>query len=239
MSDVLAIIQARASSTRLPKKVLRDLHGAPMIMRIIERTKRSRLVSDIVVATSTSDSDNELVSMLRREGIEVRRGPLNDVLTRFISVVDEFTPRNVVRLTGDNPLVDPSIIDMVVEAHTRSGADYTSTSLRRTFPYGLDVECVTASSLGRLSELAQNPDDREHVTIGFHRRSEQFSLFSVEHPTDWSDHRWSVDYLDDFNFVQAVYDELYDADPAFSWLDVLKLVQRRPDIRRMMRDAPQ
>ncbi len=233
----LAIIQARCSSTRMPGKVLAPLAGEPLIVRLVERARRSTELDDVVVATSHDPSDDPLVALLEQRGILVRRGSLDDVLARYLQVVDEFDPDTVVRLTGDNPLVDPAVIDDVLRVHAESGADYASNSLVRSYPYGLDVEAVRADALRRVAALV-TPEEREHVTIGIYSRPELFSLEPVIQPDDHAELRWTVDYPEDFAFVERVYDELFPIDPAFGQADVLALLARHPELRRLRSDVP-
>jgi spore coat polysaccharide biosynthesis protein SpsF len=234
----LAIIQARCSSTRMPGKVLAPLSGEPMILRLVERVRRSAELDEVVVATSGDPSDDPLVDLLEERGVLVRRGPLEDVLGRYLQVIDEFDPETVVRLTGDNPLVDPAVIDDVLRAHAASGADYTSNSLIRSYPYGLDVEAVRADALRRVAELVTDPEEREHVTIGIYRRPDAFTLEPVVQPEDHAQLRWTVDYPEDFAFVERVYAELFPIDPAFAQADVLALLDRHPELRRLRSDVP-
>jgi spore coat polysaccharide biosynthesis protein SpsF len=239
MSTVnLAILQARTTSTRLPGKVLKPLLGVPMILRQLERVRRSERLDDIVLATSVDPSDDQLAQAVMDEGYQVRRGPLDDVLARFLAIVDELRPEVVVRLTGDNPLVDPGVIDTVLGAHLAWGSDYTSNSQERTYPYGLDVECVRAAALQELEKFSLTPAEREHVTLGVYSRPTSFSVSSVTQASDQSELRWSVDYPEDFNFVEAVYSELYEQKPTFDKSDILALLDSRPDLRRTVHDVP-
>jgi spore coat polysaccharide biosynthesis protein SpsF len=234
---IVGVLQARMSSTRLPGKVLAPLAGEPMILRIIERIRRSRELDHLIVVTSVDPSDDPLVRVLENAGVTVRRGSLTDVFSRFLAVADEFDPEVVVRLTGDNPLVDPEVIDRVVREHLDSGADYTSNSLTRTFPRGLDVEAVNPDALRSLATRDLQPDEREHVTIGVYRRPEEFRLHQVTQQPDRSELRWTVDYPEDFAFAEAVYDRLYATTPAFGQADVLALLEREPALRRTDADA--
>jgi len=208
-----------------------------MILRIVERIARSRELDDLVVATSTDLSDDALADVLSGAGVTVRRGSLSDVLSRFLAVVDEFEPSVVVRLTGDNPLVDPDVIDLVVREHVESGADYSSNSLTRTFPRGLDAEAVSPGALRSLGGRALSDDERQHVTIGVYRRPEEFRLHAVTQPADHSELRWTVDYPEDFAFVEAVYNRLFAGSPAFGQSEVLALLDREPGLRRTEADV--
>lgn len=234
---ILAVLQARMSSTRLPGKVLEPILGMPLILRAIERIQRAGTLDGLVLATSTDPSDDPLAEVAQSAGITVRRGSLNDVLQRFVDVADEFSPEAVVRLTGDNALTDPAIIDRVVEEHVASGADYTSNTVQRTFPRGLDAEVVSASALRAVAALGIAPEEREHVTIGVYRRPERFSLRAVTQRPDRSELRWTVDYPEDLAFARAVYGELHASNPSFGQDDVLDLLARRPELRRTEADV--
>ncbi len=229
---ILAILQARATSSRLPGKVLKDLCGAPMILRQIERVRRARRIDRLVVATSAEASDDELARVVGEAGVEVYRGPLDDVLARFVGALDAFGPAtHVARLTGDCPLTDPELIDAVIERVVGSGADYGSnTPLRRTYPRGLDAEAMTAEALRAAAARASSPEEHEHVTWALHRRGDLYRQAFVSQAADEGEVRWTVDTLGDFAFVAAVYEALYPGNPAFSSDDVRRLVHARPDL---------
>lgn len=235
---ILAVLQVRTSSSRLPGKALRPLLGTPLVLRVTERIGRARLLDQLVVATSVDPSDDELAAVLERAGLLVRRGSLTDVLDRFLHVIEEFDPETVVRLTADNPFVDPEVIDLVIDAHREGAADYTSNSLTRTFPRGLDVEVVRATSLRQLGGMNPSEEEREHVTMGVYRRPESFSIEQVVQATDQSELRWTVDYPKDFAFAEAVYRELYPQNPSFGRDDVIRLLEGAPDLRYTEADAP-
>lgn len=233
---ILAILQARSSSSRLPCKVLKDLHGKPMILRQIERINKSRLIDQLVVATSIDPSDDELVRILSERGVVVRRGPLNDVLERFVDVSNEFQPETIVRLTADCPLTDSKIIDQVIASHLQNGCDYTSNVINPTFPDGLDVECITAEALKRLWALQLSALEREHVTLGIYSRAQDYSLFSVTQEPDLSDYRWTVDVQGDLDFVRKVYFYLHSDGEYFGQNEILELLNNHPEISRTNQD---
>lgn len=226
---VLAILQARVSSTRLPGKVLKPLLGKPMLIRQIERIKRCRLIDKLVVATSVDSSDDALADVLSQAGIACFRGSLDDVLERFYQAAKPYQPEHVVRLTGDCPLADSILIDEAINAHLVSGADYTSTALNPTYPDGLDVEVIRFAALERAWREGSLPSEREHVTPYIYRHPELFHLMSVEQAENMSTLRWTVDEPADFAFVERVYSELYPVNPVFVMDDVLALLKRRPE----------
>ena len=232
---ILAILQARMSSSRLPGKVLLPLAGAPMILRQIERVSRSRRIDRLVVATSDRPDDDALAQTLTDAGVAVFRGSLDDVLARFVGALDAFGPADyVVRLTADCPLADPTVIDATIETVIATGADYGSnTPPHRTYPKGVDIEAMTASALRAAAARATSPEEREHVTWALHRNPDLYRQAFLSQDADEGAVRWTVDYPHDYDFVRAVYDALYKANPAFTSDDVRALVRSRPDLVRL------
>jgi spore coat polysaccharide biosynthesis protein SpsF len=227
---ILAIVQARCSSTRLPGKVLAPVSGRAMILRQIERLQRSEMIDRLVVATSTDQSDDVLVNLLEAQNIIVSRGSLNDVADRFHDVVKKLDPTAIVRLTADCPLADPEVIDKVIREHVETGAEYTSNTLERTYPQGLDTECIAAAAFDRLMRLPLTASEREHVTLGIYNRPETFTLHSVTQVVDRSIMRWTVDRPDDLAFVRTVYERLYERKPAFNQEDIVELIEQNPGL---------
>lgn len=228
---VLAILQARVSSTRLPNKVLAPLLGQPMLARQIERLRRASTLDKLMVATSDDVSDAPLAAMCAEIGVPCYRGSLNDVLARFHGACTAHGPvDHVVRLTGDCPLADPAVIDRVVRHHLDSGADYTTNAIQPTWPDGLDVEIMRAAVLQRAFDEARLPSEREHVTPYIHKHPEWFRVEHVKGAQDLSSLRWTVDEPADLAFVTEVYAELYPNNPAFDTAAVLALLERRPEL---------
>ena len=223
------------SSHRLPGKVLRVLAGAPMILRQIERVRRARRIDSMIVATSDDRSDDVLADVLAGAGVDLFRGPLDDVLGRYVGALDSFGPADhVVRLTGDCPLADPDVIDAVIARHLESGADYTANTWgKRTFPKGLDVDVVTTAALREADAETVDPYDREHVLPFVYGRPARYRLQGLTQPAEEGDVRWTVDLPDDYTFVSAVYDGLYPGDPAFSSQDVRQFVLGRVDLAHL------
>ena len=218
---ILAILQARMSSSRLPGKVLAPVLGEPMIGRQIERVGRARSIDRLVVATSDDPSDDPLAAYVERLGAPVFRGSLQDVLGRFTAAADAFGPaEHIVRLTADCPLTDPTVIDACVALHLETGADYTTNGQQRTYPVGLDVEALPAAALATADREASDPYDREHVTAFLYRRPERFKLAHLRQAVDRSALRWTVDHPADLEFVRRVYEALYPTKPDFTSADV-------------------
>jgi spore coat polysaccharide biosynthesis protein SpsF len=230
---ILAVIQARMSSTRLPGKVLLPLAGQPMIVRQIERVSRARRIDRLVVATSTDPSDDPLVTVARGEGVEVHRGPLDDVLARFVGALTAWPAEHVVRLTGDCPLSDPELIDATIALHLERGGDYASnTPEAAAHPKGLDVEVMTAQTLRDAAQRATTADEREHVTWGIWTRPDLYRCAWLRNEVDEGEVRWTVDRSDDYEFAAALYRDLYPRKPAFTSADIRAWVMERPGMLR-------
>jgi spore coat polysaccharide biosynthesis protein SpsF len=228
---ILAILQARMTSTRLPGKVMRPLLGEPMIGRQIERIARARRIVRLVVATSNEASDHALAVYCARIGVAVHRGTLVDSLTRYVGALAAFGPvDHVVRLTADCPLTDWTVIDDCIALHVQGGFEFTSNAMQRSFPKGLDVEVMTASVLDRLSALSASDFEREHVTQYAYDHPETFRCGHLLQAADESERRWTVDTPADFAMVEAVYGALYPANPAFTSDDIRTFLARRPDV---------
>jgi len=227
---ILAILQARMTSSRLPGKVLLPLQGQPMVLRQIERVRRADRIDRLVVATSLEASDAPLVAVLAAAGVEVFRGPLDDVLARFVGALDAHPADHVVRLTADCPLADPHLIDATIALHLESGADYTQNRLEaKGYPKGLDVEVITAAALRRAAASAATPEEHEHVTWGVWNHPDRYRIARLEPPVDEGLVRWTVDRPDDLEFVRAVYAALYPAAPAFTSNDIRAFVRSHPE----------
>jgi spore coat polysaccharide biosynthesis protein SpsF len=234
--SILGILQARTSSSRLPGKVLMPLLGEPMILRQIERLRRARRIDALTLATSTDPSDDELARVVSSAGVAVHRGSLDDVLARFIGAATPFSPRWIVRLTGDCPLADPELIDRLIEETQDADADYGSTALNPTFPDGLDAEIVRFDALERIATEARTTAEREHVTLAIHRDPARFRLHGTSGTPDLSGLRWTVDEPRDFAFVEAVYGALHPSKPDFGTSDILRLLRQRPELARLNGD---
>jgi len=232
----LGILQARMTSSRLPGKVLEPIEGMPMIGRQIERLRRSDLLDGLVVATSVDPSDDRLVAYVESLGIPVVRGSLDDVLGRFIGVLDEFSPEVVVRLTADCPLVSSSVVDRVISAFGPD-VDYVSNTLEPTWPDGVDVEVVRASALRWVAEHSDDPHEHEHVTLGVYRRPDRFRCANVAGDVDLSSLRWTVDNAEDLAFVRSIYAKLLPVNDHFDVHDVLELLESQPSLSRKSADS--
>jgi spore coat polysaccharide biosynthesis protein SpsF (cytidylyltransferase family) len=227
MGKVVAIIQARIGSTRLPGKIGMMLAGRPMLAQEIMRVKEATTLDAAVIATTDKLEDNAVIELAKECGVHVFRGSENDVLDRFYKSAKDARADTVVRLTGDCPLMDSNVIDEVVE-HFRSGeADYTITP--DNYPEGLDVEVFTFVALERAWKNAKLHSEREHVTPYIRNHPELFTCDQwTSGKDDYSHMHWSVDTPADFDFVTKIYEQLYPTNSSFTKDDVLALLARQP-----------
>lgn len=225
---VLAILQARVSSTRLPGKVLKPVLGKPMLLMQIERVQRSKLIDQLLIATSNHISDDQIEALCRENQVLFYRGSLNDVLDRFFQTAKLYNPSYIVRLTGDCPLADPLIIDRVIDFHLKGNLDYTSNVVDRTFPAGLDVEIFRFSCLKQAWEEAELPSEREHVTPFIYKHPERFKIGSFINKKDLSGFRWTVDEEPDFQLITKIYEALYPINSNFDTEDILAFLAQNP-----------
>ncbi|MEW6664745.1 MAG: glycosyltransferase family protein [Thermodesulfobacteriota bacterium] len=228
----VAVVQARMSSTRLPGKVMLEVLGKPMILLMLERVARCKRLDDLWLATSEEAADDPLAEAVQKAGYRVFRGSLNDVLSRFWHIARREKADGVVRLTGDCPLHDPSVIDAVVEHFLRNqpGHDYVSNCLPPTYPDGLDTEVFTLEALDEAFRRAESSFDREHVTPYISRRAASAGRTSNFHGlSDFSHLRWTLDQSEDYELIRRVYQDLYPDKADFGWLDVLAWQTRDPE----------
>jgi spore coat polysaccharide biosynthesis protein SpsF len=209
-----------------------------MLARVVERTRRARLVDDVVVATTNLVADDAIAALGATEGWRVERGSEVDLLDRYISAARSCQAATIVRITSDCPLIDPDVIDETIAAYHRSSADYASNTLEpRMHPRGLDVEVVARTALEVAWREDANMAWREHATPYLYRHPERFSLTRVAIETDHSVHRWCVDTAEDLELVTRIYEAIGRDD--FGWREVLNLLERHPDWIEINRGAVQ
>jgi len=244
-----AIIQARMSSTRLPGKVLLDLAGQPMLARVVERTQRARTIDRVIVATTVEPEDGPIFELCIDRGWAVSRGSRDDVLDRYYQAALSDGADPIVRITSDCPLIDPGVIDRVVErlrgtesSQSASVAiDYASNiNPRRTYPRGLDVEAFPFAALSTAWREDHEPTGREHVTPFLYRHPERFRVALVESDRpEAASHRWSVDTPEDYELLRRIYGQF--GDDNFTWEEVVALLAAHPqwvDLNRHIEQKP-
>ena len=227
---ILAIVQARSSSSRLPGKVLNPILGKAMILHEIARLRKSQFIDQTILATSQDESDDQLAKLCQQNGVRVFRGSLDDVLDRYYQCASTLRPEYVVRITGDCPLLDWHIVDKVVQKHMEEKNDYTSNTLQVTYPDGLDVEVMRYKALEKAWREAMLPSEREHVTQYLIKHPELFKQGNLQHSCDLSALRWTVDEPADFVFVKNIYEKLYPKNTDFTMQDILALLENQPEM---------
>ena len=204
-----------------------------MIVHQLERIQRATRTGPITIVTSTDVTDDRLAGHLLRNGFDVYRGSLNDVLDRYYQCARSRGAETIVRLTADCPLLDPEIVDLVITRFYENSVDYASNTLKRTYPDGLDVEVFTMDVLETAWREARTNYEREHVTPFIYSDPDAVSVLAVTGDKDLSHLSWTVDEMIDFRFVERIYEALYSQDPCFSMQDILDLIEARPELCRL------
>ena len=225
---VVAIVQARMGSSRLPNKVMKPIGGIPMIAVLLARLARAVEVNEIVVATSIDPRNQPLAELVRNLGYQCSIGSENDVLDRYWHAAKASNANVVVRITGDCPLVDPELIDEAIRTFKALRVDYFSNTSPPTYPDGLDIEVFTMASLEKAAKEACKPFDREHVTP-YLRESGQFKQDGMRYVEDFSRLRWTVDEMNDFEVITNIF-EHFSPQIHFNWHQVLQLQKKQPEL---------
>ena len=240
MTGVSAILQARMSSTRFPGKALYPLAGVPLTEHIINRIKAVTDFDHIVLAVPDAPTEIPLIEMAQRLNIAIARGPEEDVLERFLIAADQVKARHIVRICGDNPLIDRQLMRSLIHTHLRENTDYTVTS--DSIPLGTGTEVVKVNALKSISETTAEPKHREHVTTWFHDNPTLMSRSHVPAPTYLRNksHRLTVDTRNDLTLMEKIFNEFYSlASPLLDLEKVIQFLDTRPDIFQINADTPQ
>ena len=228
---VVAVVQARLGSIRLPEKVLRPIANKPMIEILLNRLSMSSEIDEILVATSNKEENDKLQSFVEALDFRCTRGSEEDVLSRFYDTARLSEADIVVRITGDCPLVDPGLVDKCIKGYKQNEVDYFSNIQPTTFPDGLDIEVLSMHSLEKAHKEAISNYDREHVTT-YIRNSDKFSKCSIKNSKDLSEQRWSVDEPEDLELITKIF-EHFSPDIYFSWNRVVELIELKPDLFKL------
>lgn len=232
---IIAVTQARYGSTRLPAKILKEVNGETLLETHLKRILRSEKITSLKVATTVEDGSEKIVEIAEKLGLDTYRGSVNDVLDRFYQTVRGEQPDYVVRLTSDCPLIDPAIIDQVIDMAVSTGADYVSNVLEESYPDGMDCECFRFSALERAWKEATLRSDREHVTPYIWRNSSMkggtlFRSGCLKNGEDWSDIRITVDTSEDFEVVRSILENLGADRNCGEYVDYIKKHKEISDI---------
>lgn len=237
----VAIIQARSGSTRLPGKIFKEICGKPMLWHVINRLSYSVQIDNMVIATTTAPEDDSTEKFCIENKIEYYRGSVENVLSRYCEAALQSGAEIIIRITSDCPLIDPAIIDRMLEQFISSGQtiDYMSNVVERTFPRGLDTEIMTFDSLSKAAKEAVSSFDREHVTPYIYNNPDRFKVTNFKNEKDYSRYRWTVDTIEDFNLITQIYNELYVPNKLFLLDDIIDLMNRKPELNKINENIKQ
>ncbi len=232
--EILAIIQARMSSTRLPGKVLLPLEDKTVLEQVVLRVKKAKMVGEVIVATTTEKEDNEIVKLSKKNNFKVFRGSLDDVLDRYYQAASLYKPRHIVRITSDCPLIDPVIIDQTIKTHLQEKADYTASQFYgEKLPDGEDVEVFSFEALEKSWQEAKKASEREHVGLFINNNPKKFKRTGIRIKQDLSDKRWTLDEPEDYEFIKIIFKNLYPENHFFGMREILKFLEKNPEIERI------
>jgi len=223
------IVQARMTSTRLPGKVLKTVLGKPLLEYQIERLKRIKLADEIVIATTTNDTDQPIVDLCERLSVAYFRGSEEDVLARYYGAAVAYKADVVVRITADCPVIDPKVCDEIIGYFLKHYNEYDYVRLEKC-PRGLDTEVFSFKALAECFKEAAEQPEREHVTTFIYKsHAGRYRIKYMDFPEDLSNHRWTVDTLEDFTLIRNIIVELYPLKSKFDYIDILDVMQKHDD----------
>ena len=225
----LIIVQARMTSTRLPGKVMKVVCGKPLLEHLIDRLKRVKYADRIVIATTVNETDDIIVELCEKLDISYYRGSEEDVLGRYYETAVEYGGDIIIRITSDCPVIDPEVVDYLINFFTNNieKYDYVSNTLERSYPKGMDAEIVSFKALKEAHFNAYDPFDREHVTPFIKKRPQQFRLYNILYKTDMSRCRWTLDTPEDLELISKIFESLYYQNTFFSLNDIFSLMERK------------
>jgi len=232
--NIVAFVQARLGSSRLPEKSLREIEGKPMIWHIIERLKHSKHINKIVVATTVNPLDDKIAAFCEQNGVGYHRGSEMDLVSRFYETAKKFNADVIVRIWGDCVFIDPQIVDKVIELLLNNKLDYASNVRPPSFPRGMDCEVFTFQTLERDFKETSDPFYREYMTDYIFRNPDKFKLGNLANDTDLSSRCLYVDYADDLALAQEIYKEMHaQGKKVFYLKDILDLLEQNPKLKQM------
>ena len=231
VTKVVATIEARMTSSRLPGKVLLPVLGKPLLYYLVERIKAAKTIDTIVLATTTNTTDDVLEDFARSMGIAVFRGSEDDVMSRVLAAAENNNADIIVQITGDCPLIDPELIDQVVRTFKVNVVDYVSNCHVRSYPDGMDVAVFSAATLKKSEGLTGDPYHREHVSVHMRENPDVFPAIHLVSPSDsyWPELGLTLDEQPDYELIKKVIEYLWPTTPNFRCKDVVDLLRRKPN----------
>jgi len=226
--NVVAIIQARTGSTRLPNKIFSKLSGFNLLHHVVDRLKPSKEINKIVIATTTSIKDNSVEDWCIDNNLDFYRGSEKNVLKRYYEAAKEFKAEIIIRVTADDPFKDYRIIDKAINILKENKFDFVCNNNPVSFPEGLDVEVLTMYALSNSFFNSTSSFEQEHVTQYIHKNKKNFKIFNIKNNKDLSYYRWTIDTNEDYLFVKEVYNNLYKKNNIFLPEDIYELLEKKP-----------
>lgn len=232
---VVVIVQARMGSTRLSGKIFKQVLGRPLLDYEIERILQVHRADEIVIATTDLPEDKPVLQLADELGVQSFAGSSQNVLKRYLDAAIEFKADLIVRICGDCPLIDPSIVEKVIDYYLENYPkfSYVSNTIQRTFPRGMDTEVFDIQILKELNRKAKHPEEFEHVTTDFLYNSQNYSIGYYKQQQDESMYRLTVDTEEDFQLIKNIIDALYPSNPHFSCKDIIAYLKLHPDILKI------
>jgi len=235
--SVVCIMQARTGSTRLPEKILKKIKKKTVLQHDIDRVLKAKNIDKLVIATTERFEDDVIINIAKNNSVGYFRGSENDVLSRYYFAAKKYNAEIVIRITSDCPLIDPEIIDNMVNEFIKlrciENLDYLSNKIKMTYPRGLDVEVFSFEALEKTFREATQKFEKEHVTPYIYLNPKKFRIKNYENDRDYSMLRWTLDTEEDFLLIKTIYDQLYDKNKIFLFKDILRCVQDNPKISKL------
>lgn len=234
---ICATIEARMTSSRLPGKVLRELAGKPSLQHIIERLRKSKYIDEVVVATTVNDTDSPIIELCEEIGCKYFRGSEEDVLLRVLDAAKSVNADIIVEITGDCPVIDWRHADSLIELFFSGDFDYASNVIERTYPRGFDTQVFPVSVLDEVNRITTSVSDHEHVSLYIYTHPERFKLINMKAPTSVAHPEMEItlDTIEDYNLIKAIYEALYPLDNDFTCEQVVKYLLDNPDLLELVK----
>jgi len=230
---VVAIIEARMTSTRLPGKVLLKACGKPLLAHLIERLQRAESLDEVIIATTVNDTDDPIASLAVQLGVGCFRGSEHDVLERVLKAANEFNADTIVEITSDCPALDPKVVDKCVVAFFEHKVHFLANRINPLYPGGMDVRVFSTQTLREVELISRDdPAAREHVSLPITDNEEKYKIYSLEAPPELSmpDLNIELDEPDDYKMIKTVFEALYPINPQFDLRDIISYIKENPEI---------
>lgn len=227
---IVAIVQARMGSTRLPGKVLKQINGLSVLGHVIDRLRRVPSIDEVWIATTSKKIDDTIEDEARRLNIQVYRGSEDDVLDRYYKTAEKAGAEAILRITSDCPLIEPTVVEDLICLYRESGSDYASNTLERTYPRGLDAEIFSFSALETTWSQASRPYEREHVTPYMYQHPDLFRCSAQRGLEDYSHYRWTLDTEEDWELIRTIFEKCRYDGQYLTYEDAKSLLLRYPEL---------